>query len=78
MQPPNKVTIRNVGTSPIIDQFAEEFAGRAIYSIDDLYLGYDQLQLAQDSRDITAMMTPLGLVRMCTLPMGATNSVAHM
>ena len=24
------------------------------------------------------MRTPLGLVRMCTLPQGATNSVAHM
>lgn len=24
------------------------------------------------------MKTPLGLVRMCTLPQGATNSVAHM
>ena len=78
MQPPNKVTIRNVNTGPVVDEFAEEFAGRAIYSIGDLYSGYDQFQLAQDSRDITAMRTPLGLVRMCTLPMGATNSVAHM
>ena len=24
------------------------------------------------------MKTPLGLMRMCTLPQGATNSVAHM
>ena len=24
------------------------------------------------------MRTPLGLVRMCTLPQGGTNSVAHM
>jgi hypothetical protein len=42
MQPPNKVTIRNVGTGPIVVEFAEEFARRAIYSTDDLYLGYDQ------------------------------------
>ncbi|MCO5581444.1 hypothetical protein L7F22_035328 [Adiantum nelumboides] len=35
MQPVNKVTIRNVGTGPIVD----EFAGRAIYSMGDLYLG---------------------------------------
>jgi len=78
MQPPNRVTIRNVGTGPIVDEFAEEFSGRAIYSIGDLYSGYDQFQLAQDSRDVTAMRTPLGLLRMCTLPQGATNSVAHM
>jgi len=78
MQPPNKVTIRNVGVGPLVDEFAEDFAGRAIYSIGDLYSGYDQFQLAQNSRDITTMRTPLGLLRMCTLPMGATNSVAHM
>jgi len=78
MQPPNRVTIRNVGTGPLVDEFAEEFAGKAIYSIGDLYSGYDQFQLAESSRDITTMRTPLGLLRMCTLPMGATNSVAHM
>ena len=42
-----------------------------------LYLGYDQFQLAIDSRNITTMKTPIGLVRMCALPQGATNSVAH-
>ena len=31
-----------------------------------------------DSRNITTMKTPIGLVRMCTLPQGVTNSVAHM
>ena len=78
MQPPNGVTIKNAGIGPVVDEFAEEFAGRAIYSIGDLYSGYDQFQLAEGSRDITTMRTPLGLMRMCTLPMGATNSVAHM
>ena len=31
-----------------------------------------------DSRDITTMRTPIGLVRRCTLPQGATNWVAHI
>lgn len=78
MQPANKVTIRNKGSGPIVDEVAEAFAGHAIYSIGDLYSGYDQFQLAAESRDLTTMKTPLGLVRMCTLPQGATNSVAHM
>ena len=78
LQPVNKVTIRNSGVGPVVDSFAESFAGRAIYSMVDLYSGYDQFQLAMDSRDITTMRTPIGLVRMCTLPQGATNSVAHM
>ena len=78
MQPANKVTIRNKGSGPIVDEVAEAFVGHAIYSIGDLYSGYDQFQLAFESRDLTTMKTPLGLVRMCTLPQGATNSVAHM
>lgn len=78
MQPANGVTIRNKGSGPIVDEVAEAFAGYAIYSIGDLYIGYDQFQLAAESRDITTMKTPLSLVRMCTLPQGATNSVAHM
>ena len=78
MQPPNKVTIRNVGTGPSVEEFAEDFSARSIYSIGDLYSGYDQFQLAEGSRDITTMRTPLGCLKMCTLPQGATNSVAHM
>ena len=78
MQPANRVTIRNKGSGPIVDEVAEAFAGQAIYYIGDLYSGYDQFQLAMESRDLTTMKTPLGLVRMCTLPQGAMNSVAHM
>ena len=78
LQPVNKVTIRNTGVRPSIDEFAEAFAGSSIYFVRDLYSGYNQFQLAVESRDITTMRTPLGLVRMCTLPQGGTNSVAHM
>ena len=42
----NKVTIRNTGVGSSLDEFTEAFAGRSIYSIGDLYLGYDQFQLA--------------------------------
>ena len=68
LQPFNKVTIRNTGVKSSIDEFAEAFTGRFIYSVGDLYSRYDQFQLAVESRDITTMQTPLGLVRMCTLP----------
>jgi hypothetical protein len=78
LQPVNKVTIRNAGIGLTIDEFAEAFAGRSIYSVGDLYSGYDQFQLAVESRDLTMMWTPLGLVRMCTLPQGGMSSVAHM
>ena len=58
----NKVTIQNSGVGPIVDEFVKAFAGRAIYSIGDLYSAYDQFQLAMESRDITTMRTPIGLV----------------
>ena len=78
LQPVNKVTIRNAGIGQTISEFVEAFAERSIYSVGDLYSGYDQFQLAVESRDITTMRTPLGLVRMCTFSQGRTNSVAHM
>jgi hypothetical protein len=46
-------------------------------SLLDFFSGYDQVELHEDSRDITAFYTPLGLVRQCTLPMGTTNLVAE-
>ena len=64
LQPVKKVTIRNAGIGSIIDEFAEAFARRSIYLVGDLYSRYEQFQLAVESRDITTMRTPLGLVRM--------------
>jgi hypothetical protein len=73
----NGVTIRDANPPPNPDEFSEEFAGCVIMSLLDFFSGYDQVELHEDSRDITAFYTPLGLVRQCTLPMGTTNSVAE-
>ena len=62
---------------PDVDGFAERFSGRSIYTLCDLFSGYDQFPLATESRDLTAIQTPLGLYRMTVTPMGGTNSVAH-
>ena len=78
MQPVNEVTIRNTCIGPMVEAYSESFAGRAIYSMGDLYSGYDQFQLARQSRDLTAVRTPVGLLRMCVIPQGATNSVGHV
>ena len=53
LQPVNKITIRNFGVGPIVDEFAEAFAGRAIYSIRDLYSGYDLLGTRPSMQKIT-------------------------
>ncbi len=73
----NRVTVREANLSPSADQFSEEFAGCVISSLIDFFSGYDQVELDDESRDLTAFMTPLGFMRMTTLPQGATNSVAQ-
>lgn len=73
----NKVTIRDANLPPESDEFAEEFAGMPMTSLIDWFSGYDQVLLHEKSRDLTAFMTPEGLVRQTRLPMGATNSVAQ-
>lgn len=73
----NRHTIRDANLPPSVDEFSEEFAGCQLSSLIDWFSGYDQLVLAEESRDMTAFMTPLGLLRMTTVPQGATNSIAQ-
>ena len=72
----NKVTIRDAGMPPGVDEFSEEFAGYPILTVVDFYSGYSQISLDRGSRDMTAFITNAGLVRVTWLPTGWTNSVA--
>jgi len=76
VQPMNKVTIRDAGMPPSVDEFSETFAGFPIASSIDFYSSYNQIMLDRRSRDLTAFMSELGLVRSTRLPQGWTNSVA--
>ena len=73
----NRVTIRDANLPPNPDDFAESFAGLTCASLVDFFSGYDQIGLAEESRDLTGFHTPLGLLRMTRLPQGGTNSVAQ-
>lgn len=77
LQPLNKVTIRDAGLPPNLDNFVEPFAGRQCYSVFDLYWGFDARKVHPKSRDMTAFLTPLGLLRITSLPTGFTNSPAE-
>ncbi|GBG74917.1 hypothetical protein CBR_g19431 [Chara braunii] len=77
LQKLNAVTIRDAGSLPQADLLAESHAGHNIYSLIDLYSGYDQLQLDARDRPYTAMHTPLGQLQMQVTPMGFTNAVAE-
>ncbi|GBG70054.1 hypothetical protein CBR_g4882 [Chara braunii] len=76
LQRTNAVTIRDVGSIPEADLLAEGSAGRSIYSICDLFSGYDEIPLDYRDRHMTALHTPIGLVQMMVVPMGWTNGVA--
>ena len=77
LQPLNKVSVRDAGMLPIVDDFVEGFAGRQCYTVFDLYWGFDARKMEPESRDMTAFMTPLGLLRITSMPTGYTNSPAE-
>ncbi|GBG60646.1 hypothetical protein CBR_g8666 [Chara braunii] len=77
LQKLNAVTIRDAGSLPQADLLAESHAGRSIYSLIDLYSGYEQLLLDVRDRPYTAMHTPVGQLQMQVTPMGFTNAVAE-
>lgn len=77
LQPLNAVTIRDAEVPPILDEFVEQFAKRQCYTVFDLYWGYDARKIHIKSRDLTSFLSPLGLLRLTSLPMGFTNSPAE-
>ena len=77
LQPLNKVSIRDAGQLPILDDFVESFSGCQCYSVFDLFWGFDGRIVHPQSRDMTAFWSPLGLLRLTALPMGYTNSPAE-
>lgn len=60
------------------EKFAEDCAGMKAISYLDFLSGYGQVKIAEENRCITAIMTPLDLLRFTTLPQGGTNSVAQV
>jgi len=67
--------IKDASLLPSAEEYSEDFAGFPVLSLLDLFSGYDQMALAEICRDLTAFQTPLGLLRMTTLPQGYTNGV---
>lgn len=77
LQPLNRVTLRYANIPPRAEDVAARYACCVVYSVFDCLSFFDQIYLALSSRDLTAVLTPLGLARKTTLPMGWTNSVAY-
>jgi transposase InsO family protein len=77
LQKLNSITIRDAGLPPILDSFVEPFAGYQCYTVFDMCSGFDARTVHPSSRDLTAVSTPLGLLRLTCLPQGFTNSPAE-
>lgn len=77
LQQLNSITIRDAGLPPILDSFVEPFAGSQCYTVFDMLSGFDARTVHPKSRDLTAIQTPLGLLRLTCLPQGFTNSPAE-
>lgn len=73
----NAVTIRDAGVPPVIEEFIEDLVGRSIYGLLDIFGGYDERELHEESRPLTAFQTPLGHLQLTRLPQGYTNAVAE-
>ncbi len=53
----NRVTIRDTNLPLSADELSLEFAGCTISSLIDFFSGKDQVELDEESRDLTAFMT---------------------
>ncbi|TFY53807.1 hypothetical protein EVJ58_g9240 [Rhodofomes roseus] len=75
LQPLNAVTIKDSSVPPFVEQLAESFGGRACYGSLDLFVAFDQRTLDARSRDLTTFQSPLGALRLTSVPMGWTNAM---
>ncbi|XP_043206121.1 uncharacterized protein K02A2.6-like [Amphibalanus amphitrite] len=70
---PNSQIVPEVHPLPTIDELESKLCG-TLYSRIDLKSAYHQLRLHEDSRDITAFLTPDGLMRYTRVPFGLVSS----
>ncbi|KAA8497381.1 Transposon Ty3-I Gag-Pol polyprotein [Porphyridium purpureum] len=72
----NAITVKDKYPIPLVHECLD-WAGRySLFSTLDLTDGFFQIPLHADSRDLTAMITPLGLFRYCVIGQGMSNSPA--
>ena len=74
LQPLNAISLKESSIPPNLDQFVDQFLSGKCFTILDLHWGFDARKMDEASRDMTAFLTPLGLLRITSLPTGFTNS----
>lgn len=72
----NKITVRDSYPIPLIDDCLERVEGKKYFSVLDLKNGFHQVNMALDSVQYTAFVTPGGQYEYVKMPFGLRNAPA--
>ena len=72
----NEVTVHDSYNLPLIDTILQRQAMMKVFTVLDMKKGYHQMPLSQESRPLSAMVTPSGLWQWKVMPMGVKNGNA--
>src|SRR6266540_3231551 len=72
----NAITIVDVHLLPVVNDTVDKIGGKKFYTSIDLASGYWQVEVDENSQDITAFVTPWGLYQFNVIPFGLTNAPA--
>ena len=74
--PLNRVMMRDAGRPPAVYEFTERYGGSVLNTIFDIHSGFEQIPLAKECRNQTAIHTPLAQLRSTVMPQGGATSPA--
>ncbi|KAK3931501.1 Retrovirus-related Pol polyprotein from transposon 297 [Frankliniella fusca] len=72
----NEVVTRELFPTPTVEECLAMLSGCNIFSKLDAYQGYHQVEIKEESRDLTTFLTHIGRFRYKRLPMGLKSSSA--
>lgn len=72
----NAIVKKEYFPMPNIEEKLNDLSGKKLFSCLDLYMGYHQIGVAEESRKYTAFVTTEGLYQYCRVPFGLANSPA--
>ena len=75
-RPLNNVTSKDAQSLPNITELLDEFQGKNVLTIIDLFSGYYQIPLSEESKEKTAFWTKYGLFQYKVMPFGLCNAPA--
>jgi hypothetical protein len=74
----NAITVKDVSPLPRINTIIEDIAGMTKFSAFNLWEGYYNLAVKEESQDLLAFKTTQGLYAPTIIPFGPTNCPAVM